>query len=428
MMEFPTREERGRLPSPALHLLAMERRYHEIPAAVLARPQDVEWSTNDGSTALHTLCSSNAYYSTDPSVPGAFLSAVESILEVAPHLVERPTACVHWTPLHLACQRRVERTLNRVFTDSQVFLALSIEERLVLKLIQARPGAVGCELARGRSSALPFHVACNANAPATVLGAMLRIRPALATRPHLQMDEHSPEGFPLTILWTAMRRLPRGPRAGGTDDEDCSKMELLLRAATMTTLQVGGGRDMDDPDFEVLRAACRVNPCPREYVSLLIERHEERLAWSDDRGWLPLHHAVQSSKEVSQAYTGYLLEALLERYPGAASVPFPRGGANTNAAHDDIGVANDGMSGTPTASPVVLPLPLHVLIYDRCMTWHQGGVRAMVHAYPEALRMKDPRNNLVPFLESAVHATKSRLHLSTTYELLRTAPDVIANR
>ena len=59
------------------------------------------------------------------------------------------------------------------------------------------------------------------------------------------------------------------------------------------------------------------------------------------------------------------------------------------------------------------------------MTWHNGGVKAVVFAYPEALRVPDPRNGLVPALESAIHGATSRLHLSTTYELLRKSPDIL---
>jgi hypothetical protein len=70
-------------------------------------------------------------------------------------------------------------------------------------------------------------------------------------------------------------------------------------------------------------------------------------------------------------------------------------------------------------------LPLHVLVFDKKMTWYDGGVKALVCAYPDALRVPDPRNGLVPALESAIHGTASRSHFSTTYELLRKSPDVL---
>lgn len=397
-MRFPTGEERGRLPCPALYRLASGRRYHEIPAAVRARPQDVLWESDYGMTALHVMCSlpDDDGGGGGSPVSDALLLAVDSCLEVAPHLVEKPTVA-SWTPLHMACKAR---TTTAAAATRPHGAAGSNEEGLILRLIRARPEAVGRELQRGLLSKTPFHLACEANASAAVLEAMLRVRPALATTPYVQISRHSPLEFPLTILWTAIQA-----RGGG---DDWSKMELLLRAATAVPLSLvtDYGRGSE---FEVLRAACQINPCPRDYISLLIQRHANRLSWSDDRSCLPLHYAVQSAVADSQPYTEFLVEALLERYPDAASVPFSC--PNTGPAR-------------PCGS---LVLPLHFLIYDRCMTWHRGGIKALVYAYPEALRVRDPRNGLVPFLESAVHATKSRLHLSTTYELLRRAPEVIDN-
>ena len=70
-------------------------------------------------------------------------------------------------------------------------------------------------------------------------------------------------------------------------------------------------------------------------------------------------------------------------------------------------------------------LPLHVAIRDSHMTWHKGGVRELVYAYPNALVSRDESTRLFAFMASAPQAISSRLHLTTTYELLLAAPDMI---
>jgi len=75
--------------------------------------------------------------------------------------------------------------------------------------------------------------------------------------------------------------------------------------------------------------------------------------------------------------------------------------------------------------PATGRVPLHVAVSDALMTWHKGGVRELTFACPDALRKRDPASQLVPFLASGVVADKSRLHLSTTYELLLAAPEMV---
>jgi len=301
----------------------------------------------------------------------------------APEMVAQPTAA-SWTPLHLAIKYSKEGR----------------KEELILKLIHAWPPAVECQLQRGLLSKTPFHLACEANASAEILKAMLEVRPTLSTTPYVKLSDTSSSEYPLFILWEAI------DEKGTTDD--WSKMEILLRAATHYPLGIQSTTSDNEEEkrsshFDVLRACCQINPVPREYLQLNIQRYQHRLAWSDNQGWLHLHHAIQSSNEETQSYTEFLLESLLQKFPAAASVPF-----EINYQQSKLYV-----------------LPLHVLITDRRMTWHNGGVRAMVNAYPDALWTPDPRNGLVPFLGSATNAMQSRAHLSTTYELLRKSPDVI---
>lgn len=421
-MEFPTHDPRGGTtrPSPHVYNLAKGRRFCEIPHAIKARPQDTLWVDDYGMSALHIIC-----YASTPSVSDVQLVAVQAILDVAPQLVEQPTTG-SWTPLHLACK----------ITSDRSSVTGSNEETLILKLIQARPSAVSCELQRGLLCKTPFHLACEANSSSNILRSMLRINPSLAIKPYLQMDKNSYIEYPLSILWTAIQ-----DKAGITSTtttattDDWNKMELLLQAATMPEsllLQVSEEDDVeeeedgrnDTEEFDVLKAACMVNPCPRDYLSFLIQRYANRLSWMDNRGYLPLHYAVLTAKDDSQPYTENLLEALLDRYPDAASITFPvqilEDDNNSNIGRGNVDAGRERPA-------IFVLLPLHFLLSDRRMTWHRGGVKAMVYAYPEALRVRDPRSNLVPFLASAIHATNSRDHLSTTYKLLRTVPEVIDN-
>jgi hypothetical protein len=254
---------------------------------------------------------------------------------------------------------------------------------LVLKLIEACPNAVSIKLQSGFKAKTPFHICCETDASTNVLRAMLRIHPQLATQSHVPKDLYTVSMNPLQLLWNALIK-------ENEDRPDLSKMELLLKSAYCGTVE-------DDPSFRILPAACSIR-CPRDYVTRVLSLHANQIAEPDHRGLLPLHYAVQSTEENAQSYTEFLIGWLVNEYPEAASIPFGR--------HGHV-------------------LPLHVLIADRCMTWHKGGVQRLVLASTDVLRIPDPRSRLVPFLESAIHATKSRLYLSTTLELLRAAPEVI---
>lgn len=161
----------------------------------------------------------------------------------------------------------------------------------------------------------------------------------------------------------------------------------------------------DEPDtfhdsacrsFRLLNAACCVR-CPRDYFSQVLSEASLRDIYEpDEDGLLPLHYAVQHAHADSQPYTQFVVESLLHVAPHAA------------AATDPLG-----------------RLPLHMAVSDTLLTWHKGGVKELVWSYPSALRQIDPVTGLVPFLASATAATQSRLHLSTTYELLLAAPEMV---
>lgn len=176
------------------------------------------------------------------------------------------------------------------------------------------------------------------------------------------------------------------------NDNAMDKMALLL----LTSLK---GHVVQDPMpmKHILHAACSER-CPREYLSRIMHDHPAQASQPDDRGNLPLHYAVRHVSVESQAYAKFLLSELLNIYPQAA------------AERDDNG-----------------RLPLHVaLTGDARLTWYKGGVDKLVAANPEALYTLDETGDrLYPVLSAALHALVSRLHLSTTYELLLAAPGVV---
>jgi hypothetical protein len=450
----------SRNPGPTVYRLAVARRYSEIPQAIQERPQDCLWKNDYCLTALHELCQASCTTTTTSTDDGDvaheeennsnsitiiasshttsfLLKTVDTILELYPHLVAQPNIA-SWTPLHMAC-----KDLNT--SSSSTTITTTWKEQLVLKLIRAYPEAVNCQLQKGLLSKTPFHLVCEVNGSSKILQEMLQISPQLAILPYVQMSKKSTYEYPLFILWRAINN-NKNNQDTTNPANDWPKMELLLQAAVTycyyeqnwsnkeqslyelaTSNSMRSSRnfdnDYDDNNFDVLRACCQINPCPREYISYIVQRYSNRLSWNDScRGWLPLHYAIQSTKVESPSHTEFLVESILQRYPAAASIPFPISNTFNTAT---IGNDCQGIQKQQQQQQQQQLLPLHVLILDKKMTWHNGGIKSVVFAYPDALRIPDPRNGLVPALESAIHAPSSRLHLSTTYELLRKSPDVL---
>jgi len=269
-----------------------------------------------------------------------------------------------WTPLALTTGRRL------VYATA-----------LILRLIQACPEAVSVRTHSGFKTKTPFHIACEADSDYQVLKVMLSINPKLATEPFVKTDVYSVTENPLQLLWKHKNH----------PVETNAKMALLLKAAhygTVRTLPEGR-------PFRILNATCSVR-CPRDYFSQILHENITQVAQADENGLYPLHYAVKNALADSQSYTQFVVECLLDACPKAASIPDKEG-----------------------------RLPLHVAVLDTLMTWHKGGVRELTYSYPNALRKADPSSGLVPFLASAEAATKSRLHLSTTYELLLAAPEMV---
>lgn len=297
------------------------------------------------------------------------LAAVDAILAMAPEQVAWANIAT-WTPLHFAVEKRADG-------DDE-------STALILRLIRACPMAVSVATQTGFKTKTPFHIACEADADIKVLRAMLEINPSLAVEPFLKRDLYAVAENPVQLLW-------KNARLNGTRLRRLrEKMALLLRAAHQGCL--------NGDDFCLLHAACSVR-CPRDYFALVLEENRAQIAQPDAAGLYPLHYAVKNATADSQAYTQFVIESLLEVYPQAAEVEDTHG-----------------------------RLPLHVAVADTCSTWHKSGVRELTFANPNALRAIDPANGLVPFLTAAVSANKSRLHLSTVYELLLAAPEMVHPR
>lgn len=353
--------------SPTLYRLAADRQYDRIPAHIRSHPDDLLWTDRYGSTALHILCQAR-------SVDRRLIKAVDAILALNPEIVSWANIAT-WTPLHFAVEKRL------------VWGGGDCSAALILRLIRAFPSAVSVRTQNGFKTKTPFHIACEADADFIVLKAMLTINPALATEPFVKRDIYSVAENPLQLLWKNNPYANPPSRPGRTKE----KMALLLQAAHYGTVS-------HNPNFRLLNAACSVR-CPRDYFTQVLQEYEEQIDQPDENGLYPLHYAVKNACADSQSYTQFVVESLLSHCAHAASVK-----------------DKDGR------------LPLHVAVSDTLMTWHKGGVRELTFAYPNALRQVDPVDGLVPFLASATAANKSRLHLSTTYELLLAAPEIVQRR
>jgi ankyrin repeat protein len=423
--------------TPTLYRLAAERRYNEIPEHVTRHPEDVIWRDHYGSTALHLICRTDA----GTGIASSLLAAVDAIVSQAPFLVKQPNVST-WTPLHFACAAVADGEQKRFQQSNNISIHIHTDQ-VILKLIEACPEAVSCRLKTGfkDNNKTPFHIACGRNAPMNVLRAFLRVDPSLATVGVGVVESRTGAESPLQMVWDANQtnRYSSLLTRNTNRQESAAAMSMLLRAAFCGSVQDDDDNNNNDNDssFRLVHATCSI-PCPKDFVSQVMEETPaSAFLERDHKGWVPLHHAIQSASVAAQqvgldyaqqsqssSYTGFLVESLVTKCPQAAAIPIPvpipfpsnTTTENNKPQHEDE---------QQHKQQVLLLLPLHVMIMDAKMTWHKGGVQELVYAYPDALVMPDPRNGLVPFLESAILATNSRLHLSTTFEMLRAAPEMV---
>ena len=447
--------------SPALYRLAANREYDAIPARVESNPEDICWTDHHGSSVLHILCQVR----THPPDSSAFLRAVRAIVQVHPAVVAWPNVAT-LTPLYFAVEKRCltssssssykqqqqqqqQLTVHNQHqsTRRNILPATSASSsnqnshhdttqtpnerrpherrrrnqrqstatRLVLMLLEACPEAVSVRTKAGFRHRAPFHVACEANVDYVVLQTMLRINPALAVQPFTNAPNsgyYSPyynsttEENPLQLLWKNYQVLSNNSNNSDHFDNGGiqEKMALLLQAAHTGTVDSDAvttspssptSNMMPSPSFYLLHAVCSVK-CPRDYAAWVLQEYASQIKLRDTHGLLPLHYAVRATS-TPEWYTQFIIAALCQAYAHAASETDPHTGR----------------------------LPLHEAC-ARGWTWHKGGVQELaLGGNPNALRTMDPVTKLVPFLQSAEHAISSRLHLSTTFELLLACPEMV---
>jgi len=397
-------QPRSPLPTPTVYRLAIGGRYNEILSHIQTYPQDIYWEDDHGSTALHILCSSRHNMTTTTKT--SFYETIYEIIEIDPTLIAKPKHSTSWTPIHIFLEIRFLSSTSRGWTTT-----VEEDEHLLLHMIQVYPSAVSIRLQKAYHSKTPFHIACQANVNLPILKAVLLVDPSLALQTCSRPDGR--DETPMELLWTREEPTEREnvDRRNIWLTKLLQKMALVLQAAYCGEIVDIDDDDVDDNDgttpeqgkrrtFHLLCAMSSIR-CPRDYVSRVLSIERKQISIPDSRmGWLPLHYAILSAQEEdTTAYSSFLIGQLLEEYPEAAMIPFRPGGTL---------------------------LPLHVLIADRAMTWHNGGVQQLAMAsHASVLIQADPRTRLVPAFESAIHAIKSRQHLTTTFELLRLAPQVL---
>lgn len=201
-----------------------------------------------------------------------------------------------------------------------------------------------------------------------------------------------------------------------------AKIDIMLRAAFHGTVE--------DPlpknrQWRAVHAAASGGTCPPEVLAFALQILPGESEISNEDGDLPLHIACSAPPHAArcppQLGTGPSIDLLLKLNNGGAS-RFDR----------------------------KCRLPLHLALASR-KTWG-NGVRSLVNAFPEAVRMRDPKTKLFPFMTAAcagvdnnVAATKyngggalvdspstgstavavERATVNTIFMLARMAPDLL---
>jgi hypothetical protein len=396
-----------------VYRLAADRRYAEIPAAIRSRSScnsavdDLQWTDSYGSTALHLLCQARC-------VTSELIAAVQACVQALPTAVQWANAAT-WTPLHFAVHQLQQQQLQFDNTTESLQQLLRVE--LIILLLAACPAAVSERATTGYKSKTAFHMAVEVNAPYDVLAAMLNIDPSLATATYLSPKRtrttyycssrvSSPTNShetPLHVLWKA--------------GKSTSKMALLLEAAhTGKVTRVSSRRRIWNHDsqqanqFLLLHAACSMEDCPRSYFEHVLQQHLKQCVQADEKGLLPIHILLRRPVSV---YQQFCLQLLLAAAPQAAAVRDPSGRLPLHIALATTNSSEHGVCNSYNTADVPL-------------TWHKGGLRELTYAHPPALRVADPVSKLVPFLAAATASEYSKEHLSTTFELLLAAPEMLA--
>jgi ankyrin repeat protein len=236
-----------------------------------------------------------------------------------------------------------------------------------LDLIRACPSAVSTRRESGYARENPLEMACTARADIVVLEAMLCIDPSLAI-PHKDF----------TNIMRLLQQL------WNSDLKD--HVALILLTAFF-------GHVVEDRRSFLLHAAC-FQRVPRDCFQEILRENQDQVLIPDHLGNLPLHHAVSQRQIQPEALTGFIVISLLELEPESARFRNHEG-----------------------------RVALHCALDQPRLTWHKGGLSKLVPL--SCLSARDPRTGLYPLQMAALHANLSRLYLSTLYEILHAAPEVV---
>lgn len=367
-----------------------------VLARVTAHPSEAKLVGAEGRTPLHMACEHDA-----PAV------VIQSLLKAYPDASVQ-IGSSNMTPLHITCSSQ-DASVN------------------VIRVLLELGNNAQCSL-RDVDGDTPLHTACRCGASLDVLEVLIQANPQAVHQRDL-------EGLtPLLRLWVRYFVILGNDVIEGVRDQAdlvgelgdaWKKTDLLLHAAHYGSLE----RREASSTFS-LHAAAAVD-CPRAVVNIAATVYPDQLLQQDDKGRTPLMLAAQAPiyKVRDLSDDGYSLEDIIH---------------GDNVAGDSIDdTSNDSQPSVielllqscqmESTSAACLTdgcgrLPLHVALLSG-KRWNQG-VMPLVESFPDALGSPVKGNDsttckgLYPFMIAAVG---DRGDLTSSYELLRHSPTVMAN-
>lgn len=303
----------------------------------------------------------------------------------------------HWheSPLYLACQQNAPAQVVRA-------------------IIQAYPDAVLTPSRAHRD--LPLHIACRYQSELSVIEELVRDFPVGAVEqtrygrtPIMALWQFRPDDalYDETFWKKILCILSAVAKFREEDDFLAQKPKTRCKDFRLSYRRSDGGQK---ENCEKQASPCLVHAavslgalsCPLEVLSYVLEEFPDQIKQKDRWGQLPLHVAIGPTSWSSSTRRKYrprekkFITLLLQKYPEAASTRLACG----SQRH-----------------------PLHLAIANR-HTWY-GGVEELFLAAPEVLMMTDPVTKLHPFQLAAVPVGTTMVELDTIYMLLRSQPDVL---
>jgi len=269
------------------------------------------------------------------------------------------------------------------FGETPLYLAMSLNPPCgaVSALIEANRNAI---YPQTKNKDCPLHVACRFGTSYEVMYRLLCADPATArmSSKYGKNCLFALDDF-LSASWSGDFVLPGDLSALGKDL--WAKVCLILTTAYYGKILYS---DVNDylRNFKSLRLfhCCVGVPCPYSFQQMIFKSHRQQVEELHD-GSLPLSIA-SALPIIEEARSDFVIEHLLEYYPIAAKRVDSHG-----------------------------KFPLHLAINAQ-KTW-TGGVKRLVHAAPEIVRVPDVQTKLYPFMTAYC--------VQTSFLILRFEPDVM---